>query len=119
MNLSTGDPIADLMTALDIASNTISDDARLEQVFTQVMASAEAGDHDKATHVLGEFLRGALRTTAASHPGVLTDAIAADAAQLLVEGFASRHGPAPRSPTTASTPEPSGFDVADPTAGPA
>lgn len=87
MDTTPGDPVTDLMSALDIFSTAVGDDPRLPQVLTEAFASIDAGDHDNAAQLVREFLRGAGATAAEAHPSVLTDGVMDDAARILVEDF--------------------------------
>ena len=98
METTPGDPVTDLMSALDIISTAVGDNPRLPHVLTEAFASIDAGDHDNAAHLVREFLRSVASTAAEAHPSVLTDGVLDDAARILIEqfdrgraGLATRH----------------------------
>jgi hypothetical protein len=119
MDPSSRDPVTAAITAVTIASTTAGDHPRFTDVLTGVLDTVDAGDHDHATHLLREFLVD-VSATAATHTGVLTDAVVQDAARILVEQFTHgphRPGAADRDDRTTAHAS-SGFDFLNSPAGP-
>jgi hypothetical protein len=84
MDMSSRDPITELMSALDVATDAVTGDPRLEQAFTEAFAHIDAGDPDTAARVVSAFLNSVCATTALPD-GVLTHDVIDDAARMLVE----------------------------------